>query len=43
VAGDTIAVCPPLVISASEIDELFAGLSRALDRTLDWLRSEARG
>ncbi len=43
VAGDTIAVCPPLVISASEIDELFAGLTRALDRTLDWLRAEARG
>jgi len=36
VVGDTITMCPPLVITAGEIDELFARLSRALDRTLDW-------
>ena len=41
VAGDTIAVCPPLVISESEIDQLFDGLERALDRGLDWVRAEA--
>src|SRR5262249_10360597 len=40
VGGDTIAVCPPLIISADEIDELFARLSRALDRTLEWARRE---
>jgi 4-aminobutyrate--pyruvate transaminase len=42
VAGDTIAVCPPLVISEGEIGEMFDGLERALDRGLDWLRSESK-
>ena len=36
VAGDSIAICPPLIITPSEIDELFDKLTRALDRTLDW-------
>lgn len=31
--GDSLALCPPLVISEAEIDELFAKLLRALDRT----------
>jgi 4-aminobutyrate--pyruvate transaminase len=35
VGGDNIAVCPPLVISDAEIDELFDRLARALNRTLD--------
>jgi 4-aminobutyrate--pyruvate transaminase len=30
--GDTIAICPPLIISEAEVDELFDRLSRALDR-----------
>ncbi len=30
--GDTIAFCPPLVISASEVDELHRRFARALDR-----------
>ena len=40
-AGDVISICPPLVIAADEIDELFARLSRALDRTMSWV--QARG
>ena len=40
VGGDNIAVCPPLIISEAEIDDLFARLGRALDRTLDWARRE---
>ena len=40
VAGDSIAVCPPLIIAPSEIDELFDKLTRALDRTLDWATRE---
>ena len=40
VAGDVIAVCPPLVISADEVNEVFDALSKALDRTLDWVRRE---
>ena len=38
--GDRIAVCPPLVITEAEIEELFDRLARALDRTADWLARE---
>ncbi|GJD46296.1 Putrescine--pyruvate aminotransferase [Methylobacterium cerastii] len=38
--GDRIAVCPPLIITADEIDALFDRLTRALDRTADWIRAE---
>ena len=38
--GDRIALCPPLVITESEIDELFARFSKALDRGLDWAKKE---
>lgn len=31
--GDTIAFCPPLIISEEEIDEVLLRFSRALDRT----------
>ena len=37
---DTLAICPPLVISESEIDELFDSLTRALDKTHDWAQKE---
>jgi 4-aminobutyrate--pyruvate transaminase len=40
VGGDNIALCPPLVISEAEIDEMFNRLTRALDRTLDLARRE---
>jgi 4-aminobutyrate--pyruvate transaminase len=39
-AGDTVSLCPPLVIAPHEMDELFARLARALDRTLDWAKHE---
>lgn len=39
-AGDIISVCPPLVISTQEIDELFDRLGRAFDKTLDWAKRE---
>ena len=38
--SDRIAFCPPLVISEAEIDELFARFTRALDKTLDWVKAE---
>jgi 4-aminobutyrate--pyruvate transaminase len=38
--GDVVSVCPPLIISPEEIDELFDRFGRALDRTLDWVRRE---
>jgi 4-aminobutyrate--pyruvate transaminase len=39
-AGDTLSLCPPLVISSHEIDEMFDRLTRALDRTLDWAMTQ---
>jgi 4-aminobutyrate---pyruvate transaminase len=38
--GDVISICPPLIITPAEIDELFDRLGRALDRTLDWAKRE---
>ena len=38
--GDIIAICPPLVISESEIDEMFDRLGRALDSTYAWAGGE---
>jgi 4-aminobutyrate--pyruvate transaminase len=35
-----MAVCPPLIISEAEIDEMFDRLTRALDRTADWVTRE---
>jgi 4-aminobutyrate--pyruvate transaminase len=40
IAGDVISICPPLIIKPAEIDELFDKLTGALDRTLDWAKSE---
>jgi 4-aminobutyrate---pyruvate transaminase len=40
VMGDILTLCPPLIISAAEIDELFDRLGRALDKTFDWVRRE---
>lgn len=37
---DRIALCPPLVITKAEIDELFDRLTRALDATADWAKRE---
>jgi 4-aminobutyrate--pyruvate transaminase len=40
VLGDVLTLCPPLIISAAEVDALFDRLTRALDRTLDWVTRE---
>jgi 4-aminobutyrate---pyruvate transaminase len=40
VLGDVVTICPPLIISNTEIDELFDKLTRALDKTLDWVTRE---
>ena len=38
--GNTIAICPPLVITESQVDELVEALRVALDETLDYTRRE---
>jgi 4-aminobutyrate--pyruvate transaminase len=35
--GDTMAVCPPLIITEAEVDELFDKLTIALNETLAWV------
>ncbi|HUA86884.1 MAG TPA: aspartate aminotransferase family protein [Bryobacteraceae bacterium] len=40
--GDVIGICPPLIIKEEEIDLLFDRLGRALDETLDKVRSGPR-
>jgi len=41
VLGDAITLCPPLVITEAELDEMFDRLERALDLTHTWTRREA--
>ncbi|MEI8145600.1 MAG: aminotransferase, partial [Alphaproteobacteria bacterium] len=38
--GDTLAVCPPLIISPEQVDDLFDRIARTLDKTHDWARKE---
>jgi 4-aminobutyrate--pyruvate transaminase len=38
--GDSIALCPPLVITESELNEAFDRLERALDRAAEWAQKE---
>jgi len=38
--GDIVAFCPPLIVSESEIDEMLAGFSRALDDTSAMVREK---
>ena len=35
--GDTVALCPPLIISADQVDELFSKLEISLNETLNWV------
>ncbi len=37
---DSVALCPPLVISVEEIHEMFDRLERALDKTAAWVEAE---
>jgi 4-aminobutyrate---pyruvate transaminase len=38
--ADSVAVCPPLVITPAEIDVMFDRFATALNRTLDWATRE---
>jgi 4-aminobutyrate--pyruvate transaminase len=38
--GDAIAVCPPYIVTAEDIDEIFERLERGLNETLAWARQE---
>ena len=38
--GDTLAFCPPMIITEDEIEQMFAPLEAALDATHHWARAE---
>ena len=40
VAGDSVALCPPLVIDGAEINAMFDSLGCALDKTHAWAKAE---
>ena len=37
--GDVLALCPPLIISENEVDELFTSVEQALDDTLRYVQA----
>ena len=38
--GDSIALCPPMIITSQELDELFDRLELGLNDALEWVRRE---
>lgn len=40
VAGSSIALCPPLVITEAHVDEIIESMGKALDATLGYVRKE---
>ena len=38
--GDSIAICPPLIINEKQIDELVSKLAGAIDQTQDWVHKQ---
>jgi len=37
---DTVALCPPLIVTEDDVREIHTRLGRALDRALEWAKSE---
>ena len=40
VAGSSIAMCPPLIVTEAHIDEMIAAIGKALDQSLDYVKKE---
>lgn len=38
--GDAVALCPPLIVTGAEINQIFDALERGLDKTLMWASRE---
>jgi adenosylmethionine-8-amino-7-oxononanoate aminotransferase len=38
--GNNVALCPPLIITEAQVDELLAKLGKALDETLAYVNRE---
>ncbi|MCY3884030.1 MAG: aminotransferase [Gammaproteobacteria bacterium] len=39
--GNVVAICPPLIISDQQVDELFSKIAKGLDDTWSWVRNRA--
>ncbi len=42
VGGDTLALCPPLIIDGSSINQMFDAMTRTLDRTAEWIQKDLK-
>jgi 4-aminobutyrate--pyruvate transaminase len=40
VGGDSVALCPPLIITEAQIHEMFDRLANALERTRVWAKAQ---
>ena len=38
--GDVVGICPPMIITEDEIEELFAPMEKCLDATHAWAKAE---
>ena len=38
--GDVLGICPPMIITEDEIEELFAPMEKCLDATCQWAKAE---
>ncbi|WP_445489693.1 aspartate aminotransferase family protein [Rhodopseudomonas sp. RCAM05734] len=38
--GDTLALCPPMIITEEQVDELFRRFVKTLDQTAGWVKAE---
>ena len=38
--GDTMALCPPLIVTEAQIGQIIERMGRAIDRTYDWAKAE---
>ena len=38
--GDTLAMCPPMIITEEQIDAMFEPMETCLDATLHWAKAE---
>ena len=40
VAGSSIALCPPLIVTEAHVDEIVEAVGKALDTTLDYVKKQ---
>ena len=38
--GDAVVLCPPFVVTANDVEEIFDRFGQGLDDTLEWARKE---